>query len=100
MHTITHLTFDNFTPEPDHKPDAQDRSATLQIAPMKLCAGRTRHVECLPKTPKAGCYSTGAYGCGKTHLAAAIANQRLAPRVSQSFFMTAPDLLDHVPRRL
>ncbi len=37
----------------------------------------------------------GGYGCGKTHLAAAIAHQRLAAG-SPVFFSIVPDLLDHL----
>lgn len=37
----------------------------------------------------------GGYGCGKTHLAAAIANDRLQ-RGETVIFVTAPDLLDHL----
>ncbi len=37
----------------------------------------------------------GMYGCGKTHLAAAIANARLALN-EPVLFVTAPDLLDHL----
>ena len=37
----------------------------------------------------------GGYGCGKTHLAAAIANYRLAAG-SPVFFSIVPDLLDHL----
>ncbi|MBI3741632.1 MAG: ATP-binding protein, partial [Chloroflexi bacterium] len=37
----------------------------------------------------------GGYGCGKTHLAAAIANERLA-RGAPVLFIVAPDLLDHL----
>jgi DNA replication protein DnaC len=37
----------------------------------------------------------GTYGCGKTHLAAAIANQRLE-QDENVLFITAPDLLDHL----
>ena len=36
----------------------------------------------------------GPYGCGKTHLAVAIANQRLESAGEQVMFITAPDLLD------
>ena len=38
---------------------------------------------------------TGNYGAGKTHLAAAIANQRVAMR-QPALFVTVPDLLDHL----
>ena len=36
----------------------------------------------------------GPFGCGKTHLAVAIANQRLEQFGEQVLFITAPDLLD------
>ena len=38
---------------------------------------------------------SGAYGCGKTHLAAAIANERLL-RGEPALFVVVPDLLDHL----
>lgn len=38
---------------------------------------------------------TGEYGCGKTHLAAAIANYRASKR-QPVLFVTVPDLLDHL----
>ncbi|OIO88606.1 MAG: hypothetical protein AUK02_03500 [Anaerolineae bacterium CG2_30_58_95] len=38
---------------------------------------------------------TGSYGCGKTHLAAAIANHR-AGMGAPPIFVTAPDLFDHL----
>ncbi len=47
------------------------------------------------KDPQDWLVFTGTYGCGKTHLAAAIANQR----VSEGFpalFVVVPDLLDHL----
>ncbi len=37
----------------------------------------------------------GAYGCGKTHLAAAIGNERIK-RGDEVLFITTPDLLDHL----
>jgi DNA replication protein DnaC len=37
----------------------------------------------------------GSYGCGKTHLAAAIVNERLA-RGGSAVFLVVPDLLDHL----
>lgn len=37
----------------------------------------------------------GPYGCGKTHLAAAIANERIAAGQTV-IFITVPDLLDHL----
>jgi len=37
----------------------------------------------------------GGYGCGKTHLAAAIANERIAQN-HPALFVNVPDLLDHL----
>lgn len=45
--------------------------------------------------PKGWIIFTGAYGCGKTHLAAAIANYRAGLGDPPLFVMT-PDLLDHL----
>lgn len=44
--------------------------------------------------PKRWIVFSGAVGCGKTHLAAAIANQRLEQYGEMAIFLTAPDLLD------
>jgi len=38
---------------------------------------------------------TGTYGCGKTHLAAAIANHQIGKRQT-ALFVVVPDLLDHL----
>ena len=38
---------------------------------------------------------TGTFGCGKTHLAAAIANERVA-QGAPALFVVVPDLLDHL----
>src|SRR6185503_4067960 len=38
---------------------------------------------------------TGPYGCGKTHLAAAIANRQIELG-NEAFFTVVPDLLDHL----
>jgi DNA replication protein DnaC len=47
------------------------------------------------KSPRGWLFFTGVHGCGKTHLAAAIANSRekLGERV---IFMTSPDLFDYL----
>ena len=39
---------------------------------------------------------TGSHGCGKTHLAAAIASEFVARTARDVMFVTAPDLLDHL----
>ncbi len=45
--------------------------------------------------PNGWLFLMGNYGCGKTHLAAAIANEALE-RGLQTYFAIAPDLLDHL----
>jgi DNA replication protein DnaC len=45
--------------------------------------------------PRGWLVLTGTYGCGKTHLAAAIANHQLAGRHA-ALFVVVPDLLDHL----
>lgn len=47
------------------------------------------------KKPRGWLVLTGSYGCGKTHLSAAIANA-LADRGSPPLFIVVPDLLDHL----
>ncbi len=47
------------------------------------------------ETPAGWIVFTGTYGCGKTHLAAAIANY-CASRRESALFVTVPDLLDHL----
>ncbi|MBI2917581.1 MAG: ATP-binding protein [Chloroflexi bacterium] len=46
-------------------------------------------------SPKGWLVLTGVSGCGKTHLAAAIANHRLS-QGQPVFFASVPDLLDHL----
>ena len=47
------------------------------------------------ETPQGWLVLVGGYGCGKTHLAAAIANERL-DRGEPVVFVVVPDLLDHL----
>jgi DNA replication protein DnaC len=58
-----------------------------------------RHASEMAKTfaasPRGWLVLRGGYGCGKTHLAAAIANERLA-RGEPVLFVIVPDLLDHL----
>ncbi|MEJ2148907.1 MAG: ATP-binding protein, partial [Chloroflexota bacterium] len=54
-----------------------------------------RRVEEFARRPRGWLIITGGYGCGKTHLAAAIANAQIAAG-NRVLFVTAPDLLDHL----
>ncbi len=47
----------------------------------------------MPTTLKGWLFLWGGYGCGKTHLAAAIANTAVARNIP-TLFLTVPDLLD------
>ncbi len=47
------------------------------------------------RNPQGWLFLFGGYGCGKTHLAAAIANEAIA-RDNETIFMVVPDLLDHL----
>ena len=79
------LTFQNFVPEPSWL--ASDKISTLRRA-FDEC----RH---FADDPEGWLLLTGTYGCGKTHLAAAIANECLA-RGKAALFLVVPDLLDHL----
>lgn len=75
-----HLTFDNFTVQPDGSP--------LHAA----AESAFRFTEEL----NGWLVFQGDYGTGKTHLAAAIGNQLLALGHEDVVFLTVPDLLDHL----
>jgi len=83
--SLRRLTFERFNPEPSHLPP--DKQVNLRRA----------YETCLTfaERPEGWLLLTGAYGCGKTHLAAAIANARLAAG-QPAIFMVVPDLLDHL----
>ena len=65
---LSRLTFGTFIPEPSHL--ARDRAINLHRA-FDTCVAYAQE-------PEGWLLLTGAYGCGKTHLAAAIANFRVA----------------------
>lgn len=48
------------------------------------------------KAPTGWLVFTGTYGCGKTHLAAAIANHQIIAGHPAPMFVVVPDLLDHL----
>ncbi len=78
-------TFYNFYPDrPGLKPNESD---SLRLA--LDTAGR------YAENPDGWLMLEGGYGCGKTHLAAAVGNLRLQ-RGDVVLFITVPDLLDHL----
>lgn len=85
LDALHRLTFETFIPEPAHLP------------PEKAFNVRRAFETCLyyADVPEGWLLLTGTYGCGKTHLAAAIANARI-DLGQPVLFMVVPDLLDHL----
>ena len=85
LELLRNMTFDNF----DHKRmelPLEQRQNLRQA--FNLAVGFAR-------SPEGWLTFQGVNGCGKTHLAAAIANYQLA-RGKPVFFVVVPDLLDHL----
>jgi DNA replication protein DnaC len=82
---LAHMTFDSFVPE------------GYGLSPDK--AANLRHVfeesQRYASDPEGWLILFGGYGCGKTHLAAAIANRAIA-RGQPVLFVVVPDLLDYL----
>ena len=84
---LQHFTFDRFElkftgPPPLDSPDAAYHTAQM-------------YVELLSFNDRPWLFLYGTKGTGKTHLAAAIGNARIA-RGEPAIFMVVPDLLDHL----
>jgi len=82
---LAHMTFDTFVPEGYGL--SPDKARNLRGA--FEAAGH------YAEEPKGWLVLLGGYGCGKTHLAAAIAN-RCIERGQAVLFVTIPDLLDYL----
>lgn len=78
-------TFESFSLRPDLQPDQHDN--------LRQALGLAR---AFAEKPAGWLIFTGTYGCGKTHLAAAIANFQMAAGRATPMFVVAPDLLDHL----
>jgi len=85
LELLRNMTFDNF----DHK--------RLDLPPDKRENLRTAFNQAVEfaRSPEGWVIFHGLNGCGKTHLAAAIANYRLA-QGKPVLFVVVPDLLDHL----
>lgn len=81
---LNHLTFDNFQPR-GRVGLGQQQSGSLELA-----YNQSRH---FAQNLQGWLLLQGPYGCGKTHLAAAIANFAVSLGVP-TLFLTVPDLLD------
>jgi DNA replication protein DnaC len=84
---LSHLTFENF----DARGNKNAKFMTPQDA-HSLQAAREL-AENFARTPTGWMLIEGGYGCGKTHIAAAIANFAVAMG-TPTLFITVPDLLD------
>lgn len=83
--SLSHLTFENLLPQGrSGNPGSQEQFSRAYEA-AKVFAFE----------PRGWFILSGPSGSGKTHLAAAIANERLS-RGFPVFFITTPDLLDHL----
>ena len=82
---LSHMTFENFHPEGFALRPDEERN-------LQKAYGRARE---FAENPQGWLVLLGGYGCGKTHLAAAIANYCLG-RGQPTIFIVVPDLLDHL----
>jgi DNA replication protein DnaC len=85
---LSHLTFDNFDP---HGNKRAEKLMTPQDFNSLQTAKET--AEAFARNPQGWLLIEGGYGCGKTHLAAAIANFAVSMG-TPTLFITVPDLLD------
>jgi len=85
LELLERMTFETFAPEGHGLPP--DKRKNLRWAYEEARA--------FAEEPKGWLVLKGGYGCGKTHLAAAIAN-KCVKRGEPVLFITAPDLLDHL----
>ncbi len=82
---LERLTFDTFVPE-GHGLNPETRRNLYRAYEL---------AHNFADAPQGWLILIGGYGCGKTHLAAAIANERIA-RGQPALFVNVPDLLDHL----
>lgn len=82
---LTHLTFESFVSDPEGLTQEQRRS-------LRNAFERARS---FAENPEGWLVMRGGFGCGKTHLAAAIANHRVA-KGEPALFVVVPDLLDYL----
>ena len=82
---LTRLTFANLIPEGKIK-ESSSQAQFRRVYEAALA---------FAQKPEGWLVITGPSGCGKTHLAAAIGNECIAHK-RPAFYVTTPDLLDHL----
>ena len=82
---LSRMTFERFVPE----------GVGLDEIGQANLHGAYEKARAFAQEPKGWLILLGGYGCGKTHLAAAIANARLS-EAQPVLFVVVPDLLDHL----
>ncbi|MBI4233110.1 MAG: ATP-binding protein [Chloroflexi bacterium] len=82
---LTRLTFEALNP----------LGRTQDTASQRLFQSAYRAGRAFAESPQGWLVLTGTSGCGKTHLAAAVINECLR-QGRPAFFVTVPDLLDHL----
>jgi DNA replication protein DnaC len=87
---LSHLTFENFDPRGNPR---AEKLMTPQDFQSLQTAKET--AEAFARQPQGWLLLEGGYGCGKTHLAAAIANFAVSQGLP-TLFITVPDLLDNL----
>ena len=79
-------TFESFSPRAGELSDEERENLTRALTLARTFA----------EDPAGWLVLSGTYGCGKTHLAAAIANHQAAKGGPTPMFIVVPDLLDHL----
>jgi DNA replication protein DnaC len=85
LDALTHYTFDHFVPQGHGLNPEKRRNLQRAYEQAREFAAQ----------PRGWLILIGGYGCGKTHLAASIANERIAHN-HPALFVNVPDLLDHL----
>lgn len=84
LQAFSHMTLDNF------KTEGRLGLGDQQVSSLQVAHNQASHFS---QNPIGWLLLMGTYGCGKTHLAAAIANKVLELGIP-TLFLTVPDLLD------
>ncbi|MCS7009934.1 MAG: ATP-binding protein [Anaerolineales bacterium] len=87
---LGHLTFENFNPRGN--PQAEKIMTPQDFISLQTAK---ETAEAFANRPEGWLLLEGGYGCGKTHLAAAIANRAVYNGIP-TLFITVPDLLDNL----